>query len=103
MRRAEGGANIFGVFRVKNHDFTPKNHNNNFILFQVQFDGNSLHLKNSILDINKAMSYMVMTGLDLSDEAYTASVTAINAMYVRSNKTCTNITTQSSSPTIVGM
>ena len=26
MHRAEGGANIFGVFRVKNHDFTPKNH-----------------------------------------------------------------------------
>ena len=23
MRRAEGGAKIFGVFRVKNHDFTP--------------------------------------------------------------------------------
>ena len=23
---AEGGAKIFGVFRVKNHDFTPKNH-----------------------------------------------------------------------------
>ena len=26
LGRAEGGANIFGVFRVKNHDFTPKNH-----------------------------------------------------------------------------
>jgi hypothetical protein len=26
LRRAEGGANIFGVFRVKNHDYTPKNH-----------------------------------------------------------------------------
>jgi hypothetical protein len=26
LRRGEGGANIFGVFRVKNHDFTPKNH-----------------------------------------------------------------------------
>ena len=26
MRRAEGGAKMFGVFRVKNHDFTPKNH-----------------------------------------------------------------------------
>jgi hypothetical protein len=25
LRRAEGGANIFGVFRVKNHDFKPKN------------------------------------------------------------------------------
>ena len=24
MRRAEGGANILGIFRVKNHDFTPK-------------------------------------------------------------------------------
>ena len=26
LRRAEGGANIWGVFRVKNHDFTPTNH-----------------------------------------------------------------------------
>ena len=26
LRRAEGGGKIFGVFRVKNHDFTPKNH-----------------------------------------------------------------------------
>jgi hypothetical protein len=27
MHRSEGGANMFGVFRVKNHDFTPpKNH-----------------------------------------------------------------------------
>ena len=26
LRRAERGAKIFGVFRLKNHDFTPKNH-----------------------------------------------------------------------------
>ena len=26
MRRAEGGAKNVGIFRVKNHDFTPKNH-----------------------------------------------------------------------------
>jgi hypothetical protein len=26
LRRAEGGAKIVGVFRVKNHDFTLKNH-----------------------------------------------------------------------------
>jgi hypothetical protein len=26
LRRAEGGAKIFGVFRVKDHDFTPENH-----------------------------------------------------------------------------
>ena len=24
LRRAEGGAKILGVFRVKNHDYTPK-------------------------------------------------------------------------------
>jgi hypothetical protein len=29
--RAEGGAKIVGVFCVKNHDFTPKNH----IFFQL--------------------------------------------------------------------
>ena len=32
LRRAEGGAKKFGVFRVKNHDFTPKNH----IFFQLR-------------------------------------------------------------------
>ena len=26
LRRAEGGAKMFGLLRVKNHDFTPKNH-----------------------------------------------------------------------------
>ena len=26
LRRAEGGAKIFGVFHLKNHDFTPENH-----------------------------------------------------------------------------
>ena len=26
LRRAEGGAKNFGVFRVKNHDFTSKNY-----------------------------------------------------------------------------
>ena len=26
LHRAKGGAKIFGVFRVKNHDFTPINH-----------------------------------------------------------------------------
>jgi hypothetical protein len=26
LRRVEEGAKLFGVFRVKHHDFTPKNH-----------------------------------------------------------------------------
>ena len=44
LRRGDGGANIFGVFRVKNHDFTPKNHmfsncggrHENFGVFRVK-------------------------------------------------------------------
>jgi hypothetical protein len=35
VRRAEGGANIFGVFRMKNHDFKPIN----LIFFQFQGGG----------------------------------------------------------------
>jgi hypothetical protein len=34
LRRAEGGAKFFGLFRVKNHDFTPKN-----IIFSVAEGG----------------------------------------------------------------
>jgi hypothetical protein len=26
VKKLQGGAKIFGVFRVKNHDFKPKNH-----------------------------------------------------------------------------
>jgi hypothetical protein len=32
LRRAEGGAKIVGVFRVINHDFTPKNHISNYMI-----------------------------------------------------------------------
>ena len=35
LRRAEGGAKIFGVFHVKNHDFTPKK-NHIFTNFRVK-------------------------------------------------------------------
>jgi hypothetical protein len=35
LRRAKGGAKNFGVFRVKKHDFTPKNH----ILSNCKDDG----------------------------------------------------------------
>ena len=35
LRRAEGGAKIVGVFRVKNHDFKPKN----YIFFQFKGRG----------------------------------------------------------------
>ena len=37
LRRAEGGAKIFGVFRVKNHDFTQKK----IIFFPISGGGGS--------------------------------------------------------------
>ncbi|CAG2197002.1 unnamed protein product [Mytilus edulis] len=60
-------------------------------------------LKNSILDINKQVSYFVMNGLDLPDAVYTTNVVAINSMYIRSSRLTTNVTVQSSAPTVVGM
>ena len=41
LQRAEGGAKMFGVFRVKNHDFTPKN--NNFSNFRGGARRNNHH------------------------------------------------------------
>jgi hypothetical protein len=37
LRRAEGGANIFRVFRVKNHDFTPTK----IIFFRILVGGHA--------------------------------------------------------------
>jgi hypothetical protein len=50
LRRAEGGAKIVGVFRVKNHDFTPKNHI--FSNFRNIYDGNCKGEKNIIVSIH---------------------------------------------------
>ena len=59
LRRAEGGAKIVGVFRVKNHDFTPKNHiftgsapgfvNDIFRLLVVSYNGWSKILSDTAL------------------------------------------------------
>ncbi|CAC5375361.1 unnamed protein product [Mytilus coruscus] len=69
--------------------------------FVVQFEGEKVYLKNSILDINKQVSYFVMNGLDLPDAVYTANVAAINSMYIRSSMVNTNVTVQSSAPVVV--
>lgn len=87
------------------------NHNENvfyltfnvkMLLFQIKLDGNEIHLKNTILDVNKGVSYMEMRGLDLGNNVYTASVAATNLMYIRSNMVYTNITVNQSSPSAKG-
>ena len=47
--RAEGGAKIVGVFRVKNHDFTPKN--NIFSSFRGRGSRRMRPLDSPLLDL----------------------------------------------------
>ncbi|XP_076075242.1 uncharacterized protein LOC143046127 [Mytilus galloprovincialis] len=84
--------------RIKWSGFTDQF---NIMSFVVQFEGEKMYLKNSILDINKQVSYFVMNGLDLPDAVYTTNVVAINSMYIRSSRLTTNVTVQSSAPTVV--
>lgn len=62
-----------------------------------------MYLQNSILDINKQVSYFVMNGLDLPDAVYTIKIVAINSMYIRSSRVTSNVTVQSYVPALVGM
>jgi hypothetical protein len=56
LRGAEGGANIFGVFIVKNHDFMPKNH-----IFPILGGGREIfevfHVKNHDFTPKKSYFY----------------------------------------------
>jgi hypothetical protein len=62
LRRAEGDAKFFGVFRVKNHDFTPKYHI--FSNFHKLYCSYSSHLRLVdffILCINFIYIYMLFS------------------------------------------
>jgi hypothetical protein len=52
LRRAEGGAKIFGVFRVKNHDFTP--------IFFSNFRGGARRVRPPGVVHNTMMLYFYM-------------------------------------------
>jgi hypothetical protein len=61
MRRAEGGAKIFGVFRVKNHDFTPKNYIFS-ILGGVREIFGVFHVKNHDFTPKKIIFFPILGG-----------------------------------------
>jgi hypothetical protein len=54
---AEGGAKIFGVFRVKNHDFTPKNHI--FSNFRGARAGSAPAIRNNQLNTSNTIHFVV--------------------------------------------
>ena len=62
LRRAEGGAKIFGVFRVKNHDFTQKN-----VIFPILGGGGGeifgvFHVKNHDFTPKKIIFLPILGG-----------------------------------------
>jgi hypothetical protein len=75
LRRAEGGVKIFGVFRVKNHDFTPKNHlffncegrRENFGVFRVKnhdfTQENGKRIRQDIYLINQFLLVSIQFGI----------------------------------------
>jgi hypothetical protein len=73
LRQAEGGAKMFGVFRVKNHDFTPKIGIviDNKLTFN-QHISEKINKANSIMGVlRRTMEYMDCTTFKL---LYTALV-----------------------------
>ena len=61
LRRAEGGAKIVGVFRVKNHDFTPENH-----IFPILGEARKIfwafHVKNHDFTPKKSYFFPILGG-----------------------------------------
>ncbi|VDI15139.1 Hypothetical predicted protein [Mytilus galloprovincialis] len=70
--------------------------------FIVKFDGKDTDITTSILNVNKDISYLSLFGLKLSDDRYTATVNAVNTMYLRSKDVTTNLTIQNSTPGLTG-
>jgi len=68
----------------------------------VRFSGNNEDISNSIININKDVTYISMTGLQLSDDVYTTSVSAVNYMFLRSDAITTNITMHTPAPLTTG-
>ena len=61
LRRAKGGAKILGVFRVKDHDFTPKNH-----IFPILGGAHEIfgvfHVKNHDFTPKKILFFPILGG-----------------------------------------
>ncbi|XP_052095904.1 uncharacterized protein LOC127731085 [Mytilus californianus] len=70
--------------------------------FIVKFDGKDTDITTTILNVNKDISYLSLFGLKLSDVRYTATVNAVNTMYLRSTDVTTNLTIQNSASLLTG-
>ena len=68
----------------------------------MRFSGHNEDISNSIININKDVTYISMTGLQLSDDVYTTRVSAVNYMFLRSDAITTNVTVHTPAPLTTG-
>jgi hypothetical protein len=68
----------------------------------VRFSGHNEDISNSLININKDVTYISMTGLQLSDDVYTTRVSAVNYMFLRSDAITTNVTVHTPAPLTTG-
>jgi hypothetical protein len=68
----------------------------------VRFSGHNEDISNSLININKDVTYISMTGLQLSDDVYTTRVSAVNYMFLRSDAITTNVTIHTPAPLTTG-
>lgn len=68
----------------------------------MKFSGHNEDISNSLININKDITYISMTGLQLSDDVYTTRVSAVNYMFLRSDAITTNVTVHTPAPLTTG-
>lgn len=68
----------------------------------MRFSGHNEDISNSLININKDVTYISMTGLQLSDDVYTTRVSAVNYMFLRSDAITTNVTIHTPAPLTTG-
>lgn len=68
----------------------------------MRFSGHNEDISNSLININKDVTYISMTGLQLSDDVYTTRVSAVNYMFLRSDAITTNVTVHTPAPLTTG-
>ena len=78
---AEGGVNIFGVFRVKNHNFMPKNQ------FFPNFRGGPPWIRSWNMVISKQAKYCAIPTQNVGEDAHTNFLIQTDVIY---NSSCGN-------------
>ena len=78
--------------------------NSYYYIWQLTFhnDDNSLHVSKSFIAENQDMAYCALNGFAMLEGNFSASIRAVNKMYLRSPPVMTEIQVSSEQPLIIG-